>query len=198
MGNNTNRLAAVFRTMGASSHSAVEREQNDFYATEPKAVEMLLGLETFAPCVWEVACGQGHISKVLEKKIPKVISTDLVNRGFGTSGIDFLKCEKAIENNVDIITNPPYKYAQEFVEKALELVEDGHKVAMFLKITFLEGKARKAMFEKYPPKTVYVSSSRLNCAKNGRFDLYTSSAMCHAWFVWEKGYQGETVVKWFN
>ena len=65
---------------------------------------------------------------------------------------------------------------------------------MFLKIQFLEGKARRALFEKYPPKTVYVSSSRLRCAMNG----IKSSAVCYAWYVWVKGYTGDTVIKWIN
>ena len=53
--------------------------------------------------------------------------------------------------NGDIITNPPYKYAKEFVEKALEVIPKGNKVAMFLKLQFLEGKARRKMFETSPP-----------------------------------------------
>ncbi len=69
---------------------------------------------------------------------------------------------------------------------------------MFLKVLFLEGKARKELFNKYPPKTVYISSSRINCAKNGDFDTYTSSAIAYAWFIWEKGYCGETIIKWTN
>jgi hypothetical protein len=72
---------------------------------------------------------------------------------------------------------------------------------MFLKLTFLESKARKKMFEKYPPKVIYVSSSRLQCAKNGDFETYkkgTGTAIAYAWFVWEDGYQGDTVVKWIN
>jgi hypothetical protein len=62
-------------------------------------------------------------------------------------------------------------------------------------------KARKKMFEKYPPKVIYVSSSRLQCAKNGDFETYkkgTGTAIAYAWFVWEDGYQGDTVVKWIN
>ena len=70
-----------------------------------------------------------------------VKSTDLVDRGFGESGADFLKAETAFDG--DIITNPPYKYGKEFVEKALELIPEGRKVAMFLKLQFMEGKARK-------------------------------------------------------
>lgn len=99
----------------------------------------------------------------------------------------------------DIITNPPYSKAREFVEHALEIVEDGHKVAMFLKIQFLEGKARRALFDKFPPKVIYVSTSRLHCAMNGDFEKYAkSNAICYAWFVWEKGYTGDTVIKWIN
>ena len=80
----------------------------------------------------------------------------------------------------------------------MQIIPDGNKVAMFLKLTFLEGQKRKAMFQKYPPKIVYVSSSRLNCAKDGDFEKYKSSAIAYAWFVWEKGYQGDPVIKWFN
>lgn len=69
---------------------------------------------------------------------------------------------------------------------------------MFLKLTFLESKSRKQLFEQYPPKTIWVSSSRINCAKNGDFDKYPSSAVAYAWYIWEKGYTGDTVVKWFN
>lgn len=85
------------------------------------------------------------------------------------------------------------------MEHALDISIDGCKVAMFLKIQFLEGKARRALFERYPPKTVYVSSSRLRCAMNGDFDLYSkSTAVCYAWYVWVKGYTGDTVIKWIN
>lgn len=72
----------------------------------------------------------------------------------------------------------------------------GNKVAMFLKLTFLEGQKRKKFFEKYPPKVVYIYSKRKNCAKNGDFDKYPSSAIAYAWYVWEKGFKGETIIKW--
>ena len=81
----------------------------------------------------------------------------------------------------DIITNPPYKYAKEFVEHALDLVTEGHKVAMFLKLTFLEGQGRRELFRNTPPQTVYVSSARLQCGKNGCFD--GTSMVAYAWFV---------------
>lgn len=162
----------------------------------PKAVDLLLEQETFSTDIWECACGEGHLSERLEAHGHNVLSTDLIDRGYGTGGVDFLN--QTYNFNGDIITNPPYKYAKEFVYKALELVNDGNKVAMFLKLLFLEGKARKQLFKKHPPKTIYVSSARLNCAMNGEFEKYSSSAVAYAWFVWEKGYRGPTMVKWIN
>lgn len=172
-----------------------DAEPHDYYATEPRAVELLLENETFTDPVWEPACGEGHISKVLEDYMYLVRSSDLVQRGFGEAGVDFLNsCTEKWEG--DIITNPPYKFAKEFVEEALRLVTDGHKVAMFLKLTFLEGQARRDLFRKHPPRTVYVSSARLQCGKNG--DFSGTSMVAYAWFVWEKGYTGITHLKWIN
>lgn len=61
-----------------------------------------------------------------------------------------------------------------------------------------ESQTRKELFSKYPLKTIYVSSTRINCAKNGDFKTYNSGAIAYAWYVWEKGYKGDTVVKWIN
>ncbi|MCD8376237.1 MAG: NAD(P)-dependent oxidoreductase [Oscillospiraceae bacterium] len=162
-------------------------------------MELLLAEEDFAPVIWECACGQGHLSRVLEAHGFKVISTDLIYRGFGSpEPFDFLE-DTLGGFNGDIITNPPYKYALQFIERALEIVQPGRKVAMFLKLQFLEGKARKQFFLENPPKRVYVSSSRLNCAMNGDFEARTaSSAVCYAWFVWEKGFKGDPIIKWIN
>lgn len=185
----------VFSTVGASNHSTKEREQNDYYATDPVALELLLQKEQFSKNIWECACGEGHLSRVLEKNGYHTYSTDLVNRGYGIGGVDFLAVNQKFDG--DIVTNPPYKYAKEFVEHAIDLVEDGHKVAMLMRLLFLEGKSRRELFEKYPPKYVYVSSARINCAKNADF-TNEGSAVAYAWFIWQKGYNGETIVKWFN
>lgn len=176
----------------------MERQQNDYYATDPKAAELLLEQEKFHNTIWECACGEGHLAKVLEKHGHKVISTDLIYRGYGNpEPLDFLNA--IIENfEGDIVTNPPYKFALEFVQRALGCVKPGRKVAMFLRLLFLEGKKRKEFFKNFPPKTVYVSSSRLSCAINGDFNKNQQNAVAYAWFVWEKGYKGETVVKWIN
>jgi len=191
---------SIYKTLGASNHTEEERENDDFYATDPVAAELLLELEQFHSNIWECACGEGHLSKVFEEHGHTVKSTDLIERGYGEGGIDFLNITDYVFDG-DIITNPPYKYATDFIYKAIELIPDGHKVAMFLKIQFLEGKNRKKLFQKYPPKTVYVSSSRLLCAKNADFvgmKAGGGSAVAYAWYVWEKGYKGPTELKWFN
>lgn len=188
---------SIFSTLGSSSHSKEERQEYDYYATEPRAVELLLELETFNQNIWECACGEGHISKVLTGRGYTVKSTDLINRNFGEPGIDFLAIDN-VSFKGDIITNPPYIYAKEFVEKSLSVIEEGNKIAMFLKLTFAESKGRKDLFVNFPPKTIYISSSRLNCAKNGDFKAKDSSAVSYAWFIWEKGFKGTTSVKWFN
>lgn len=135
---------------------------------------------------------------MLEEHGHNVTSTDLIYRGFGDDEpCDFLT--DTLENfNGDIITNPPYKYALEFCERALDIIRHGRKVAMFLRLQFLEGKNRKKFFLHNPPKTIYVSSSRLKCAKNGDFSQCNSSAISYAWFVWEKGFKGSPVIKWIN
>jgi hypothetical protein len=190
---------STFMNIGASNHTDKDREENDFYATDPIAIELLMNEFKFNNCIWEPACGMGHLSKAIQLKGYNVKSSDLINRGYGEQ-IDFLNCD--IYNfDGDIITNPPYKYAQEFIERSLDIIQDGNNVAMFLKVQFLEGKKRKKLFMENPPKYVYVSSSRILCAKNAEFEKMIDgggSAVAYAWYIWEKGYKGDTILKWFN
>lgn len=190
--------ASIFISLGASNHTDKDRQEDDYYATDPIAIDKLLsaGAE-LNHNVWECACGEGHLAKRLSEKGYEVKSTDLVNRGFGVSGVNFLAQTETYDG--DILTNPPYKFAKEFVEKALSLVVEGHKVYMLLKLTFLESKSRKIMFQKYPPKCVYVFSERVLCAKNGDFQRMIDgggSAVCYAWFEFEKGFCGNPIIKW--
>lgn len=185
---------AVFKQMGASNHSPLKREYRDYYATDPATIDALFRQEDFCEKIWEPACGEGHLSKRIASYGKEVRESDIENR-MNNEVLDFLTCED--KWNGDIITNPPYSKAKEFVEKSLELIKDGGKVAMFLKLTFLEGQARRKLFEQNPPKTVYVFSKRQNCARNGDFSTYkTNSSMCYAWFVWEKNYKDITGIKW--
>lgn len=202
---------SVYSILGSSSHSEKEREQNDYYATNPKAVSFLLENETFSDNIWEPACGENHIANILKENGYNVICSDIIKRTDSNNfrKIDFLKVPEYNHKNepiicdCDIVTNPPYKYAQEFVEKSLKLVGPGHKVAMYLKLTFLEGQKRQRLFEQHNLKTVYVSAKRMACGKNGNFfkegtDKIDQGAVAYAWFVWEKDYHGDPVIKWIN
>lgn len=189
---------AIYTCLGASSHALSAREENDYYATHPKAAELLLEVEPDLNNIWECACGAGHLAKIFDEAGKLGKATDIINRGFQNTKIfDFLQGGTHWEEG-DIVTNPPYKYAREFVEQALEYIDEGRKVCMFLKVTFLEGKARKDFFLKYPPKVIYISSSRIPCAKNGDFEKYPSSAVAYAWFVWKKGFKGKPKIEWIN
>lgn len=187
---------SVFATLGASDHSDGERAYRDLYCTHPSAVESLLKVETFSRDIWEPAAGLLHISKTLEEHGHRVRSSDIEARCEGVEEKDFLfmDCEQW---HGDIITNPPYSTAGEFVLKALQSVEHGSKVAMLLRLLFLEGhQRRREIFENAPPHTVYVFSRRTVCAKNGDFSAHVAAAQCFAWFVWIKGWKGDTTVKW--
>ena len=184
---------SVFTTVISKNKKNGNRENNDYYATDPKMVEALLAVENFDKRVWEPACGEGHISKVLEAYGYNVKSSDLIYRGFGEiKPCDFLADNHKFDG--DIITNPPYKFAQAFVEKALNSISNNHKVAMLLKLQFLEGRKRRILFDQNPPHTIYVFSERQECAKNGHF--VGACAVCYAWFIWKKGYPGPPIVKW--
>lgn len=203
---------SVYTIIGANNHTNTIREENDYYATDPKAVKMLLDKEHFNKYILEPACGQGHISNVLVSYGYNVRSSDIIDRGYSNSEIiDFFKIT-SLSANTDIITNPPYKYATEFVKHSIDIINDGCKVAMLLKLTFLEGKNRYELFKNYPPKKIYVFSSRITCAKNGDFyrrdidgnimydtqnnPLLAGSAVCYAWFIWEKGSKSLPIIDW--
>lgn len=185
----------VYTTIGASNHVLDERQNEDFYATDPIAIDYLLKVESFKKNILEIAVGSGHLANRLIDYGNSVVGYDIVHRGFEHTIVsDFLQL-KEVCVDCDIITNPPYSLAKEFVEHAMDLVSDT-KVAMFLKLTFLESSKRLELFKKYPPKTIYVFSKRVKCAKNGIFNDKESSAIAYAWFVWVKGFKGDPVIKW--
>jgi hypothetical protein len=176
-----------------------ERQPEDFYATEPSA--LVLFIERLSQDgisinnkVWECACGKKHLSNVLSDYGHDVKSTDIVARIDGVAEQDFLQSTDVF--NGDILTNPPFNLAERFVEKGLELIEEGNKLFLFLKIQFLEGQKRKELFRQYPPKYVYCYSARQKCARDGEFEKYTATTQFYAWYVWEKGYYGDTIIRW--
>ena len=182
------KTQAGFRIVGGNSRG--DRQKDDFYATPPEATLALLSKEPFTGSVYEPCCGQGHISKVLASNGYEVESTDLVDRGYGTSGIDFLMETKQRDN---IITNPPYGLALPMALHCQSVARN--KTALLLKLSFLEGVARKQFFLENPPIRVWVFSKRMNLMKDGQ-QYKNGGMMALAWFIWETGYQGETTVGW--
>ena len=180
----------LYTTQGSEN-----REKDDFYATDPQSLVRFLdrikedNLE-LAPNIWECACGSGVLSNVLKEYGYNVLSSDIVDRGYEDTKLwDFLKPTNRILFKGDILTNPPYKYALEFIKIALEQVSEGSKVIMFLKISFLEGKERKEFYKENPPKYIYVFSDRQTCYINGDFSEKKGSTVCYCWYVWEKIYK---------
>lgn len=189
---------SVYKTLAASNHSDIDRETNDYYATDPKALELFLNRLkqdniTLHSNIWECACGEGNLSKILINRGYHIYSSDLINRGYGDK-LDFLKYNESI--SMDILINPPYKYALDFVKHALDILNNNYFAIFFLKIQFLEGKERYKFFKENPPKYVYVHSERQKCALNNDFENVKSSAVCYAWYIWQKGWKGETIIRW--
>lgn len=160
------------------------REQDDFYPTPVEATKSLLALEQFGAQIWEPACGDGAISRVLEEAGYFVHSADLVDRGYGDARVDFL-----LEHRLrapQIITNPPFKLAEQFVDKCVTLGVE--KWAFLLRLAWLEGVGRKHLFTHTPLARVLVSSRRLTMVRAGDEDLRGNGGMvAFAWFVWDQG-----------
>jgi len=176
------------------------RQKNDFYPTPEYATEALLKREKFIGTIWECACGDGAISKVLERHNYDVYSTDLYDYGYGDAGVDFLE-EYVLDIN-NIITNPPYKLATKFVLHAQEIANK--KIAMLLKLVFLESSSRyKLLFNPdtletdWKLKTVYVFSKRLKIYNEGVIGR-NSGLIAYAWFIWEFDYKEKPYIDWIN
>lgn len=168
------------------------RAENDFYPTSPETTRALLGRETFGSDVWECACGRGDISEVLKSYQYHVISTDLYDYGYGIPGVDFLKTTDLLAE--DIVTNPPFKLANAFLTHAMGTLRC-RKLAMLLKLAFLEGSARKEIFRLYPPRWVFVFSKRVLLTRNGEKPR-GSGMIAFAWYVWERDFHGYPMIDW--
>lgn len=184
-------VRAAARVSGVATDPE-NRQQDDYYPTPPYATEALLAREKFTGDIWEPACGDGAISKILAKHSYTVISSDLVDRGYGDSRIDFLMEYKARAPNV--ITNPPYKLATEFARHALDIAVG--KVAFLCRIQFLEGIERRGLFAEHKPARIWVFSERLTMWRNGIAENASSGTNCFIWVVWDKTHTGATELGW--
>ena len=181
--------ALVQQMLGA--RPAGRRRTDDFHETPRVAAEALLGVEEITGPIWEPACGLGAISKVLIEHGHSVVSTDLVDRGYGAGGIDFLLERQPRAPNV--ITNPPFKLALEFAQHALQVTTG--KVALLVRWEWHAGQRRRLFFENSPPARTWLFSKRLPLMHREGYDgPRASSAIDHCWIVWEHGHNGPTTI----
>jgi hypothetical protein len=196
------------------------RHPEGYYPTPPSAVRALLSVEQFRRKVWECAAGEGHLAEALREAGHNVIATDVVDRGYsrGFHGPhwDFL-ARGENEPGADIITNPPFESAHAFIAHALKLLAPelrDHlrapsrrslaactppKVAMFLRLAFLEGRTRGAWFPSTPLARVYVMSARVNIQRGKIAEAGDrGGTMAFAWFVWQLGYRGPPILHFLD
>lgn len=165
----------------------------DFFPTPAWATYALIDNERFSGDIWESACGDGAMSRVLESASSSVASSDLFNRGYGEIGHDFLKPTRTADN---IVTNPPYNAAEGFVRSGVQ--HSRHKFALLLRLAFLEGANRaNTIFARVPPSRVWVFSERITFYPSGAIQKGTGTT-AYAWFVWDKDASSGTELKWFK
>ena len=166
----------------------------DFFPTPPWATFALIDNEKFSGEIWECACGDGSMSRVLKQTGQPVHSSDLYDRGYGEVGADFLHATRTADN---IVTNPPYNCAEGFVASGFRLAN--RKFALLLRLAFLEGANRaNTIFFKMPPARVWVFSERITFYPSG-VEPKGSGTTAYAWFVWDKeALPGRTELKWFK
>lgn len=165
----------------------------DFFVTPPWATFALIDNENLRGEIWECACGDGTMSRVLEQTGSPVFSSDLYQRGYGEPGRDFLKPFRSADN---VITNPPYNCAEGFVASGVKHAQ--RKFALLLRLAFLEGANRaKTIFARVPPSRVWVFSERITFYPTG-VEVKGTGTTAYAWFVWDKDAPEHTELKWIK
>jgi hypothetical protein len=170
----------------------------DLYETAPEAVRALLGVETLpSGAAWEPACGPGAIARVLRAHGHRVWATDLHNYHSSDqdqAGVDFLKQEGSAPCFIgSILTNPPFRLANEFAHRALVLCP---RLFLLLRLQFLEGTGRTALLESGYLRRVHIFRNRLpRMHRAGWNGPRSTSSQAFAWFVWDRTNPGPTELR---
>jgi hypothetical protein len=163
----------------------------DFYPTPSWATHALLLCEKFEGSVLEPCCGDGSMAKVIQEAGYSVTSSDKFDRGFGAYPVDAFTYSGNVTN---VITNPPYNLAYELLDHFLPITDN--KIALLLRLSFLESKKRYSLFQTTPPSTVHIFSERLSLAPAGT-EVQGGGTVSYGWFVWDKADTSkQTVLKW--
>jgi len=195
---NSGTVGSPYTPTGGSRGFA--RAENDFYPTPAVLTEPLI--ERFRVHldggVWEPACGDGAICKVLAKHGIESVATDLVDRGYGESRRDFLLELKPPAGVDAIVTNPPFSLWRQFAERALAM--DVGLVALLGRLQLLEGKRLSALFQETSLTRVMVSAGRVNMLPAGAEDKGHNGMIAWAWFVWQRAraVHSRPEIEWFT
>ena len=171
----------------------------NFYPTPPEATRALLSVETFDSDIWEPACGEGHIAKVLDDAGYHVVSTDLNAWGYGTPHVNFL--DERHPRAKHIVTNPPYGagLGDDFIDRALSLTRiTGGKVAMLLNIASLAHERRTARWRTTPPARLYAVDGVVCWPDPHRSPPKHFLQHRYVWAVWEQGHHGPASFWWLS
>lgn len=174
---------------GTAINMSNNRLKLDQYYTPPYATKKLLENVELNGTIWEPACGMGHISKVLEENGHSVYSSDISSESYGDANIDFLNSDLMYDN---IITNPPYSLAGDFISQGLS--KCNNKLILLLRLAYLESQARYTVFKTTPLQKVLVMSKRLEHWNGSNWER--SGQFSHAWFIWDKNHNGKTQIDW--
>jgi hypothetical protein len=167
---------------------------DDLYETPPVATRALLRVEPLPHRLWEPAAGRGAIVDVLRAAGHEVIGSDL--RDYGRPDFfarrDFLLERKVPDGCEAIVTNPPYKLADQFVAHALDLCP---RVVMLLRLAFLESERRTSILEGRGLARVHIFRNRLPMMhRAGWTGRQASSAIGSAWYIWDRSHSGPTIM----
>jgi len=180
----------------AQRHEAADSP--DDFPTPPWAtralIEHLIGADNVrALSCLEPACGRGYMAKPLAEYFGKVDAADAYHYGFGPVR-DFLTYPYEAKSHDWVITNPPFRLAEEFIERALVVARKG--VAILARTVFLESVGRyENIFSEQPPSIFAQFSERVPMVK-GRVDPKASTATGYAWFIWRMNDAGAPRLAW--
>jgi hypothetical protein len=165
--------------------SGYEKAEDNWYQETREAVDLLLDHEPFGGPVWDPACGEGNIPKACRARNIAALGSDLVDRGFGKTNLNFLTITGVFRG--DVVTNPPFDVIESFIHHALKISTG--KVAIVGRLALLEGRRRReTLFTVTPFARVWVFSRRMSMPPGGRGIVAKGGSVPFAWFVWDRAH----------
>ncbi len=191
-----NKDEAILRTKYSRCDGTVicgQRNKYDYFSTPSYVVRALLETIKFEGRILDPCCGKGEISKLLKREGYKVKEIDIEAHKFGVGKKqDFLSYYRKVSN---IVANPPFNIALEFIKHALDLAYK--KVCIVTRLAFLETNLRhRELFMLYPPTSIMLFSRRIDFRPNG--NLF-GGGLASIWIIWDKEIRSKyTKFYWYN